>query len=120
MMKHRNCPNCAAPYDIELSRCPYCGTAYFDLSVIDIDAHEPFFLKMKANGLLITQLVVPMAASIENRMDQCYVEDSIGNRLAVFTRSVDMTTNLELQARPFKSELAGGKEALYLAETNEE
>ena len=119
-MKHRNCPNCAAPYNIELSRCPYCGTAYFDLSVIDIDAHEPFFLKIKSNGFLITQLVAPMTAGIETRMDQCYAEDGKGNRLTAFTRSVDMTTNLELQAMPFKSELAGGKVVYCLAEKNEE
>lgn len=65
MNKHsRNCPNCAAPYDPLLNRCPYCGTAYFDMSTINFDSHEPFYLKIRANGFYITQLVVPTAGSM--------------------------------------------------------
>ena len=59
-MKGRNCPNCSAPYNVELNKCPYCGTSYYDLSAIDITTHEPFYLKIKAeiNGApcYITQL----------------------------------------------------------------
>ena len=46
----RNCPNCAAPYDVNLNKCPYCGTNYFDISCIDIDSFEPFYLKLKKGG----------------------------------------------------------------------
>ncbi len=34
MSENRNCPNCGAPYDLNLNKCAYCGTSYFDL--IDI------------------------------------------------------------------------------------
>jgi len=37
-MANRNCPNCAAPYDAALNKCPYCGTSYFDMSCIDINS----------------------------------------------------------------------------------
>lgn len=46
-MKQTNCPNCSAPYDLELTKCPYCGTNYFDLSFIDFDATDPFYIKIK-------------------------------------------------------------------------
>lgn len=119
MAKHRNCPNCGAPYEVELSRCPYCGTAYFDLSTIDIDDHEPFFMKMKCNGMLITQLVVPMAAKLEMTRDDVSAIGSYGTPIARFTRSCNVETNLALTAIPFRSELAGGEEVLCLAETAE-
>lgn len=44
-MKQTNCPNCGAPYEADLNKCPYCGTNYFDLSFIDFDAKEPFILR---------------------------------------------------------------------------
>lgn len=66
MAKNRNCPNCGAPYEIHEVRCPYCGTAYFDMSMVNMDAHEPFFLKIKVNGMLITQLVIPTATAFEH------------------------------------------------------
>ena len=46
-MTQRNCPNCGAPEDVELNKCPYCGTSYFDMSAIDMEMHEPFFLKIR-------------------------------------------------------------------------
>lgn len=62
-MKQKNCPNCGAPYDINATQCPYCGTSYFDLSFIDFEATEPFYIMIKkrfGNHLgLITMRVMP-------------------------------------------------------------
>lgn len=52
-----NCPNCGAPYDVNLNKCPYCGTTYLDMSSIDMDADTPFFLKIKTGGIIVTQKV---------------------------------------------------------------
>jgi len=54
-MKKRNCPNCAAPYDVDLNKCPYCGTSYYDLSALDLASSEPFYLKIKTeiNSILL-------------------------------------------------------------------
>jgi len=41
MSEKRNCPNCGAPYDVQLNKCPYCDTSYFDLSCLQI-GDEPF------------------------------------------------------------------------------
>lgn len=50
-MKERyNCPNCGAP--IESTRCPYCGTVFYDFATINAD--EPTYIRLKVNnGILI-------------------------------------------------------------------
>ena len=45
-MNQTNCPNCGAPYDSCLTKCPYCGTNYFDLSFINMDTVSPFYIKL--------------------------------------------------------------------------
>ena len=102
-MTQRNCPNCAAPYNVELNKCPYCGTSYYDLSALDLTAREPFYLKIKVdmNGspCYITQLVRPkidISMELSTDIGECY--DEIGNRLATYTRSKGLTTNLSFEA----------------------
>ena len=46
-MQGRNCPNCGAPLEADICKCPYCGTSYFDISAINIDDGEPFYLKLR-------------------------------------------------------------------------
>lgn len=41
-MSNKNCINCGAPFNIELNKCPYCGTSYFDMSCLDLDSGKPF------------------------------------------------------------------------------
>lgn len=43
-----NCPNCGAP--IMGERCEYCGTVFYDFSVID--SEKPSYIKMKIHGKL--------------------------------------------------------------------
>lgn len=102
-MHNRNCPNCAAPYDVGLNKCPYCGTSYYDLSALDLTAREPFYLKIKAemNGQLcyITQLVrfkPDMSIEISSETNDTY--DLLGNRICSYTKSHTMTTNISFEA----------------------
>lgn len=102
-MNQRNCPNCAAPYDVELNKCPYCGTSYYDLSALDLTAQEPFYLKIKVdmNGspCYITQLVRPrMDMSMEFSSDTVDCYGRFGEKLTTFTRSNSLTTNLSFEA----------------------
>ena len=102
-MKQRNCPNCAAPYDMELNKCPYCGTSYYDLSALDFTMHEPFYLKIKTtmNGMpcYITQLVRPTAdISMEFSSETVDAYDVFGNNICTFTRSNTLTTNISFEA----------------------
>lgn len=101
-MNQRNCPNCAAPYDIVLNKCPYCGTSYYDLSALDLTGNEPFYLKIKTemNGVpcYITQLVKPSVdMSIDLSSDTVAAYGELGNRLCSFTRSNTMTTNISFE-----------------------
>lgn len=102
-MRLRNCPNCGAPYETDLNKCPYCGTSYYDLSALDITAREPFYLKIKTkmNGhpCYITQLVKPRAdMSIEMSSETVDVIGSSGNSICSFTKGMSLTTNLSFEA----------------------
>ena len=102
-MSNRNCPNCGAPYDIALNKCPYCGTSYYDLSALDFTTHEPFYLKIKTemNGMpcYITQLVRPKAdMSIDFSSETTDVYDMLGGRICTYTKSNTMTTNISFEA----------------------
>lgn len=99
----RNCPNCGAPYDMNLNKCPYCGTSYYDLSALDFTTHEPFYLKIKTemNGMpcYITQLVRPkanMSMEFSSETDDAY--NFLGSRICTFTRSNTLTTNIQFEA----------------------
>ena len=95
MAKHKNCPNCGAPYDPLLDRCPYCGTAYFDLSTIDFDSREPFFLKVKVCGYTITQLVVPNTAEFNSEAEFAEYRGGLGNAVLCSAKTnVRHLTNL--------------------------
>ena len=101
MAEHRNCPNCGAPYEIGGNRCAYCGTAYFDMSIIDMDAHEPFYLSIRTNGMLVTQLVRPVTCSVSVDRDDVYAYGNYGRksfRTAVACRSVNVNTNISFEA----------------------
>ena len=97
MSENRNCPNCGAPYDVGLSKCPYCETSYFDLSCLQING-DPFYLKIKTtDGLVITQKCVLTSAQISVDPHYLHVTDHKGNVVASLRDRTDMTTTLELQ-----------------------
>lgn len=98
MAKYKNCPNCAAPYDPTLSKCPYCGTIYFDMSVIDFDHHEPFWLKIRVNECEITQFVVPETGEMTISHNPIYCYDSFGQGKMIFSGSPDVTTDISFHA----------------------
>lgn len=98
MTEHkRNCPNCAAPYDIHEEKCPYCGTYYFDMSVIDMNTREPFYLKIRYGDYVITQLVIADSAEInvERDMVDCHAN---GIPLMAYTRSINLSTDVTFKA----------------------
>ena len=103
----RNCPNCAAPYDVSLSKCPYCGTSYLDLSAIDLTGEEPVYLKMKIKlgdkDYAITQLVKPSCdIAITSECDSSYAYGGLGNRLISFKNTQTLKTYLNFESVPDK------------------
>ena len=101
-MKSRNCPNCGAPYDINEYKCPYCGTLYLDLSMIDFDNQIPFFLSIKKDGMIITQKVLPQTAAFEMNEDAVYATSVHGNKLMSFPVNRSLETNIQFIAIPMK------------------
>ena len=96
----KNCPNCGAAYDIDKYKCPYCGTSYFDMSMIDFDTSEPIYLRIKAKGIYITQLVKPTLENITMEYDSTYATDNCGNKLYHYVSNRTLTTNITFQAIP--------------------
>lgn len=47
-MSQTNCPNCGAP--IQGEKCEYCGTIFYDLSLIDLSSS--CFIKLKFGGMV--------------------------------------------------------------------
>lgn len=103
-MGKRNCPNCAAPYDIQLNKCPYCGTSYFDLSSLDLTNKEPFYLKIKASiggkACYITQLVRPNCEiEIAIERNDIYATGGLRNaKLIAFQTVPSLKTKLSFEA----------------------
>ena len=103
MINQRNCPNCGAPYDTNLNKCPYCNTSYYDMSALDLLNCEPFYLKIKTemNGIpcYITQLVRPInELSMEISSDTVSCVDCSGTILQNYISSRNLTTTLAFQA----------------------
>lgn len=72
-MTYRNCPNCGAPVNIEYNECAYCGTSYYDLSLMPL--RKPFFLKVNIgtdeNPQIIMSKVICTNLSINNSINCC-------------------------------------------------
>ena len=94
-----NCPNCGAPIEKLNDKCAYCGTLYYDLSLIDFDSKEPFFLTIKKNGMLITQKVRPETADMTITSESVYAMGR-NERLMSFTTSTNVETNIQFTAIP--------------------
>lgn len=103
MSVFKNCPNCAAPYEAEKNKCPYCGTSYYDMSALNFVDREPFYLKIKSelNGIpvYITQLVRPELNSMEITSIQTDVRTGVGNaKLYSMATSTSLTTSIAFMA----------------------
>jgi len=98
-MNKLNCPNCGAPISADNNKCPYCNTSYFDLSSIDINNNEPFYLKIRMGKMTLTQLVrVLPDMSINLESNTCSIYNSLGDKLYEVTTSNSMFTDLKFEA----------------------
>lgn len=92
---NRNCPNCGAPYDINVDTCPYCKTSYFDLSAIDITKKEPFYLKIRVDGGVFTTKVYVPDVSIEVHDEYVNAVDCGGHLIRNFV--ANRTCNISMK-----------------------
>lgn len=98
MAKLRNCPNCGAPYELDTYRCPYCATLYYDMSAIDMDHKEPFYMKIRVNGATITQLVVPDDCEFEMNEDHVDITGCSGAVVGSYVTSRSLNTRIGFRA----------------------
>lgn len=109
MPKGKNCPNCGAPYDPELNKCPFCGTIYFDMSCLDFVENKPIYLKYRMNlrdgfntshQVCVLQKVIPQMESIEMEApDEVYCTSRLGTCLVpIRTSPPTVTTNISFRS----------------------
>lgn len=99
-MESRNCPNCGAPNEPYLNKCPYCGTSYFDLTAIDIADGKPMFLKIRVGDRIITQLVYPDPdISVECNVESQDIEIPNGLFTRIYT-NISCTTDIRFHSIP--------------------
>lgn len=53
-----NCVNCGAPIDYELTKCPYCGTYYYDLSEMTVGEVAALRINVPGTGKVIARAVL--------------------------------------------------------------
>ena len=98
----RNCPNCGAVLEAGRYNCAYCGTLYLDLSMINFDESEPFFLTIKKNNITITQKAKPETAEFTSEANTVYAYGRNGERICSFVQEQHLNTNVNFIAIPFK------------------
>jgi len=78
------------------------------MSAIDIDLHEPFYLKIKTKGYYITQLVIPTIANIEFHAESV---DAIshGRKAMTVQTGISVSTNIS-----FESVQSGKNEIVHI------
>lgn len=90
----RNCPNCSVPYDVNLSKCPYCGTSYFDMSCIDVCERRPFYLKLRYGDYILTAKVAAEITTIKQYADPIYYEEPFSGRIHIIPRAPNMDIDM--------------------------
>lgn len=100
MAENRNCPNCAAPYEVQLNKCPYCGTSYFDLTSIDFEGSKPIYLKIKLPQGTLTQKCIPHCEGIISKSETVYDYDHWGYVMRSYNPGCYLTTDVTFEGIP--------------------
>jgi hypothetical protein len=84
---------------VKLSKCPYCGTSYFDLSCLQI-GDKPFYLKIKdpARGIIFTQKCYLKNVDVSIESHDTYADSPFGCKSFAMCTSRDLTIDLSLEA----------------------
>ena len=83
----RNCPNCGAPLDDNYCKCPYCGTLYYDLTVLDDEV--PCYIKFRTAMGTITTYARPELKEINTWTDTVSITDVTGYRVNTYCQSTN-------------------------------
>lgn len=93
-MSKTNCPNCGAAKDVSEIRCPFCGTAYLDMTAIDLYRHEPMWLKfIGPDGSVYQIKAYPTVANFEMHPQDLYSVRDVSGRLC---RSIRVANDIRI------------------------
>lgn len=85
-----NCPNCGAP--ITETECPYCGTVFYDFTVLDSD--KPSYIRMNWHGNQIVFRAIMRAADIEITSGDP-ISYYVDNKMAMIHTHKEATASIE-------------------------
>lgn len=97
MREQLNCPNCGAPVTSE--KCAYCGTLFYDFSVIDVD--KPCYLKIKYQNAIIMVQAKVTHSELNMTTNTTTAYDIWGVPRLTFPSSRELDLSLEFNCIPF-------------------
>lgn len=91
-MRRMNCPNCGAP--ITETKCPYCGTVFYDFTAIDNE--RPTYIMMNWNGTQVAFRALLTSAEIHMETVDCslYADGAMIN--TAFTDDIEATLEFRI------------------------
>lgn len=95
-MSKTNCINCGAAKKVSDKKCPFCGTEYVDLSMLDFTSNDPMYVQVPSrDGDIVTAKAYITNREIEYRaLDSGTRRDERG-RLTRADRRVHVKGRLE-------------------------
>jgi hypothetical protein len=98
-----NCVNCGAGIGSEDVQCPFCGTRYFDFTMIDFTNPDPIVFKFKTKigdkMVIASQLAYPTLNSVESLCNSEEIRGGIGNTCCYIQNiSYNLKTNISFNA----------------------
>ena len=94
MSRELNCPNCGAPLGTQ-DVCEYCGTHFIDYTM---DAEEPFYIKIRHNGMVRIDKVRMIRAGIEQDTPTINYADDIKGIYGIKYGPPEVTYRIELMS----------------------
>ena len=97
MREQLNCPNCGAVITSE--KCAYCGTLFYDFSVIDVD--RSCYLKIKYQNAIIMVQAKVTHSELNMTTNTTTAYDIWGAPILTFPSSQELDLSLEFNCIPF-------------------
>lgn len=87
-----NCPNCGAP--IESTQCPYCGTVFYDFTVMNFD--KPTYIRIHYNGQYMVFRALARSMNVTMHPDEYvyYADNSAYAQMS--SRAMDVTIDFSV------------------------
>ena len=101
-MSKTNCINCGAAKELNETKCPFCGTSYFDFTSIDFSSHEPVACQFRISDdnnrhYKMTMLAKPSFRGCNMRELTEYAVNKFGTPLLKFQAGYEADTDVRFE-----------------------